>query len=187
MKNKLHLKISVITMVIMGSLLNLPFGYAVADANATANANDDTSVCYAAPTVAFMLDVKRHSVIINSAQAARFGQPVQTVYSVHGKYVETAVGNEVVSPLVGTIIVGSRTGNSNTSGAKLGLTVYSLRGENGQQTHFQQTLNCTSDEATPTPKLWTNCFISDEAGHFTENSTVTRSDDLQHRGCTFFK
>jgi hypothetical protein len=143
--------------------------------------NNDSSVCYYAPGVAFRFNVKYLSLLVNSTEAAKFSQPVQTAYSVYGKAIE--FGN--FSTMDGTIIVGSPTKNSNTSGARLGFNVHSIRGEGGQETEFPETFNCTSDEATPTPSSW-NCFIRDESGRFSEGSTVFKGDPLVDGLCSKF-
>lgn len=178
MESRRHWRLSGLNVVIMGAFISLSSGHSVA----YGDDKRDTSACYFAPGVALNINIKYHSLLVSPSQAAKSGQPVQTVYSVHGKFVDRLDGPENVFMTDGTIIVGSPLKNYNTpSGAHLGVTIQAVTGNPIQEV----ALDCTTDQVTPTPDSW-SCAIRQSDGS-TSTGGLLKADPVANRNCSLFK
>ncbi len=137
------------------------------------------SACYvwtAFPAEAFMLDIKSHGELVSKELARKTGHSRQRVYSVHGKH-NNVCGPGTTATVTGTLIVSDPGKGSGPKGARMGLMVHVIRGEDCFCRPVE--LDCTSTEATHEPEVW-YCFSRNEhdvCHGFSKLIKVSREDE----------
>jgi hypothetical protein len=146
----------------------------------------DRLVCYLwdiFPDERFKLNVKEHSPLSNRRETRNFGHARQTAFSVHGKHVVF----DTMATVEGTVVTAAKTSaTTGPRGSHMGLHSKFVRGDGVSDFARPLTVECTSDEVSPTPKTW-SCQSRNDFDIYHGFSNLIRVDERKDPACSIFE